>query len=52
MGQPFAAKTPMAPKAHACEERVEDKGKDRLAITGDLTIRGATREVVVESQRM
>jgi polyisoprenoid-binding protein YceI len=32
-------------------KRVEEKGKDHLAITGDLTIRGATREVVLDVER-
>jgi polyisoprenoid-binding protein YceI len=31
--------------------RVEEKGKDRLAVTGDLTIRGVTREVVLDVER-
>jgi polyisoprenoid-binding protein YceI len=30
---------------------VEPKGKDRLAVTGDLTIRGTTREVVLDVER-
>ena len=32
-------------------KRVEPKGSDHLAITGDLTIRGATREVVLDVER-
>jgi polyisoprenoid-binding protein YceI len=32
-------------------KRVEEKGKDHLAITGDLTIRGATHEVVLDVER-
>jgi polyisoprenoid-binding protein YceI len=32
-------------------KRVEEKGKDHLAVTGDLTIRGATREVVLDVER-
>lgn len=32
-------------------KRVEEKGKDHLAITGDLTIRGTTREVVLDVER-
>jgi polyisoprenoid-binding protein YceI len=32
-------------------KRVEDKGKDRLAVTGDLTIRGVTREIVLDVER-
>src|SRR5260221_9143930 len=31
--------------------RVEEKGKERLAVTGDLTIRGTTREVVLDVER-
>jgi polyisoprenoid-binding protein YceI len=31
--------------------RVEEKGKDHLAVTGDLTIRGTTREVVLDVER-
>jgi polyisoprenoid-binding protein YceI len=31
--------------------RVEEKGKDHLSITGDLTIRGTTREVVLDVER-
>jgi polyisoprenoid-binding protein YceI len=32
-------------------KRVEAKGKDNLAVTGDLTIRGTTREVVLDVER-
>jgi polyisoprenoid-binding protein YceI len=32
-------------------KRVEEKGADRLAVTGDLTIRGATHEVVLDVER-
>jgi polyisoprenoid-binding protein YceI len=32
-------------------KRVEEKGKDHLAVTGDLTIRGATHEVVLDVER-
>jgi polyisoprenoid-binding protein YceI len=32
-------------------KRVEEKGKDRLAVIGDLTIRGTTREVVLDVER-
>jgi polyisoprenoid-binding protein YceI len=32
-------------------KRVEEKGKDHLAVTGDLTIRGTTREVVLDVER-
>ena len=32
-------------------KRVEEKGKDRLAVTGDLTIRGTTREVVLDVEQ-
>jgi polyisoprenoid-binding protein YceI len=32
-------------------KRVEEKGKDHLAVTGDLSIRGATREVVLDVER-
>jgi polyisoprenoid-binding protein YceI len=32
-------------------KRVEEKGKDHLSVTGDLTIRGATREVVLDVER-
>jgi polyisoprenoid-binding protein YceI len=32
-------------------KRVEEKGTDRLAVTGDLTIRGTTREVVLDVER-
>jgi polyisoprenoid-binding protein YceI len=32
-------------------KRVEDKGKDHLAVTGDLTIRGTTHEVVLDVER-
>jgi polyisoprenoid-binding protein YceI len=32
-------------------KRVEEKSKDRLTVTGDLTIRGITREVVLEVER-
>lgn len=31
--------------------RVEPKGKDRLTVTGDLTLRGVTREVVLDVER-
>jgi polyisoprenoid-binding protein YceI len=31
--------------------RVQEKGKDRLSVTGDLTIRGTTREVVLDVER-
>jgi polyisoprenoid-binding protein YceI len=31
--------------------RVEEKGKDHLAVTGHLTIRGTTREVVLDVER-
>jgi polyisoprenoid-binding protein YceI len=30
---------------------VVEKGKDRLAVTGDLTLRGTTREVVLDVER-
>jgi polyisoprenoid-binding protein YceI len=32
-------------------ERVAENGKDRLSVTGDLTIRGVTREVVLDVER-
>jgi polyisoprenoid-binding protein YceI len=32
-------------------KRVEANGKDHLAVTGDLTIRGTTREVVLDVER-
>jgi len=32
-------------------KRVEEKGKEHLAVTGDLTIRGTTREVVLDVER-
>ena len=32
-------------------KRVEEKGKEHLAVTGDLTIRGATHEVVLDVER-
>jgi polyisoprenoid-binding protein YceI len=32
-------------------KRVEEKTADRLAVTGDLTIRGTTREVVLDVER-
>jgi polyisoprenoid-binding protein YceI len=32
-------------------KRVEEKGKEHLAVTGDLTIRGVTREVVLDVER-
>jgi polyisoprenoid-binding protein YceI len=32
-------------------KRVEPRGSDRLAVTGDLTIRGTTREVVLDVER-
>jgi polyisoprenoid-binding protein YceI len=31
--------------------RVEPRGKDRLAVTGDLTLRGTTREVALDVER-
>ncbi len=31
--------------------RVEPRGKERLAVTGDLTLRGVTREVVLDVER-
>ncbi len=31
--------------------RVEPRGKDRLTVTGDLTLRGTTREVVLDVER-
>jgi polyisoprenoid-binding protein YceI len=31
--------------------RVEPRGKDRLTVTGDLTLRGVTREVVLDVER-
>jgi polyisoprenoid-binding protein YceI len=39
------------PRIVFTSKRVEEKGKDRLAVTGDLTIRGATREVVLDVER-
>jgi len=35
------------PRILFTSKRVEEKGKDHLAVTGDLTIRGATHEVVL-----
>jgi polyisoprenoid-binding protein YceI len=32
-------------------KRVEEKGKEHLSVTGDLTIRGTTREVVLDVER-
>jgi polyisoprenoid-binding protein YceI len=32
-------------------KRVEEKGKDHLAVTGDLTLRGTTKEVVLDVER-
>jgi polyisoprenoid-binding protein YceI len=32
-------------------KRVAEKSKDRLSVTGDLTIRGTTREVVLDVER-
>jgi polyisoprenoid-binding protein YceI len=32
-------------------KRVEEKGSDRLLVTGDLTIRGTSREVVLDVER-
>jgi polyisoprenoid-binding protein YceI len=39
------------PKLTFVSKRVEEKGKDHLAVTGDLTIRGTTREVVLDVER-
>jgi len=39
------------PRMVFVSKRVEEKGKDRLAVTGDLTIRGTTREVVLDVER-
>ena len=39
------------PRMLFVSKRVEEKGKDRLSVTGDLTIRGTTREVVLDVER-
>jgi polyisoprenoid-binding protein YceI len=39
------------PRILFTSKRVEEKGKDHLAVTGDLTIRGATHEVVLDVER-
>ncbi len=39
------------PRIVFASKRVEEKGKDRLAVTGDLTIRGTTREIVLDVER-
>jgi polyisoprenoid-binding protein YceI len=39
------------PRMVFVSKRVEAKGKDRLWVTGDLTIRGTTREVVLDVER-
>ena len=39
------------PRIVFASKRVEEKGKDHLAVTGDLTIRGTTREVVLDVER-
>jgi polyisoprenoid-binding protein YceI len=39
------------PKIVFTSKRVEAKSKDRLAVTGDLTIRGTTREVLLDVER-
>jgi polyisoprenoid-binding protein YceI len=39
------------PKIVFKSTRVEEKGKDHLAVTGDLTIRGASHEVVLDVER-
>jgi polyisoprenoid-binding protein YceI len=39
------------PKMKFVSKRVEQTGKDRLAVTGDLTIRGTTREVALDVER-
>ncbi len=39
------------PRLTFVSKRVEPKSKDRLAVTGDLTIRGTTREVVLDVER-
>jgi polyisoprenoid-binding protein YceI len=48
-GDFFEAET--HPRIVFVSKRVEDKGKDHLAVTGDLTIRGMTREVVLDVER-
>jgi len=39
------------PRIVFASKRVEEKEKDHLAVTGDLTIRGTTREVVLDVER-
>jgi polyisoprenoid-binding protein YceI len=39
------------PRIVFASKRVEEKNKDHLAVTGDLTIRGTTREVVLDVER-
>ncbi len=39
------------PKITFKSKRVVDKGKDKLAITGDLTIRGTTKEITLDVER-
>jgi polyisoprenoid-binding protein YceI len=39
------------PRILFVSKRVEEKARDHLAVTGDLTIRGTTREVVLDVER-
>jgi polyisoprenoid-binding protein YceI len=39
------------PKITFKSTRVEEKGKDHLSVTGDLTIRGTTKSVVLDVER-
>ncbi len=39
------------PKMVFKSKRIEEKSKDRLAVSGDLTIRGTTREVLLDVER-
>ena len=39
------------PRITFTSKRVEAKGPDHIAVTGDLTIRGTTREVVLDVER-
>jgi polyisoprenoid-binding protein YceI len=39
------------PRMVFVSKRVEEKGKDRLSVTGDLTMHGTTREVVLDVER-
>lgn len=39
------------PRIEFKSKRIEEKGKDRLIVTGDITIRDATREVVLDVER-